>query len=540
MNFPNDQLWKQVRAININAQHPHAQLFGSAIYRRAGLPTQETRAAQERVNNANLATSGAPSYGFYACIEVLNNESAAHAFPHYSSGNIYRGIRISGAGADLHYEGENPGPYRVNYFKQTNTSQDDWTDLIELTRVLDNASDADYAREVRRVANVEEWMLYFAIETLADNKETNLANGNNGTGQGDDYSLYRGMLDRRFNILPYDLDTIFNQGNSRGNVQDSLFRITAVPVLNRFMKQPEFAPIYYRQLKRLIDTTLSPEQLNPLADQVLSRYVPASVIDSIKTFAAARNAYVLSQIPLAVTIAGNLPQVDGYYRSTNSTVSLIGRANVIETRSVLVDGAPAAWSAWNGRWSNTNVTLHAGINRVLVQSLEASGNEFDRATIDIWYDAGALTNVSGTVTVDTTWSPGAGPYLVIGPLMVPAGVTLAIEPGTTVYFAPGAGMTVQGRLRAEGTDREHIRLTRQPGTAENWDSISFSDSGVESRLTYVDFESSGSGGPSIDANSAIIYLDHVTFAGTTSQYVSLDNSSFIIRIRSFPPRPACH
>ena len=66
------------------------------------------------------------------------------------------------------------------------------------------------------------------------------------------------MLDRRFNILPYDLDTIFNQGNSRGNVQDSLFRMTAVPVLNRFMKQPEFAPIYYRQLKRLIDTTLSP------------------------------------------------------------------------------------------------------------------------------------------------------------------------------------------------------------------------------------------------------------------------------------------
>ena len=154
--------------------------------------------------------------------------------------------------------------------------------------------------------------------------------------------------------------------------------------------------------------------MNPLADQVLSRYVPASVIDSIKTFAAARNAYVLSQIPLAVTIAGNLPQVDGYYRSTNSTVSLIGRANVIETRSVLVDGAPAAWSAWNGRWSNTNVTLHAGINRVLVQSLEASGNEFDRATIDIWYDAGALTNVSGTVTVDTTWSPAPAPTLSSG------------------------------------------------------------------------------------------------------------------------------
>ena len=248
LNFHNERMWKGAAAINLNSQHPHSQVAGSAIYRRAGIPTQESRPVQLRINGDNLATAGSPSFGFYACNEVVNSQFADQHFPADSSGNLYRGIRLQSPGANLSFLGTNADPYRVNYFKQSNTSEDDWTDLIELTRVLDRSPDESYTQEIGRAVNVEEWMKYFAAETLVVNMETDLGNANNGTGEGDDYFLYIGVNDPRANIVPYDLDTIMDQGNTRASTSAGLFRAAANARISRFLKWPEFAPLYFREL----------------------------------------------------------------------------------------------------------------------------------------------------------------------------------------------------------------------------------------------------------------------------------------------------
>jgi len=187
-----------------------------------------------------------------------------------SSGNLYRGKREVGLGADLSYKGEDPEAYAGRYFKRTNIGVDDWTDLIGLTRTLDEAPPETYVEQVRQVANVEEWMLYFALETLVDNQETALSNGSGGHGVGDDYFLYRGVQDTRFLLLPYDLDTILGEGTGSERIDDGLFRMATVRVLNTFMKHPEFAPIYHATLRRLADTVFSEEQFAPLIERTLS------------------------------------------------------------------------------------------------------------------------------------------------------------------------------------------------------------------------------------------------------------------------------
>src|SRR4030095_9989172 len=90
---------------------------------------------------------------------------------------------------------------------------------------------------------------------------------------------------------------------------------TDQPDVGRFLIFPDIAPQYYAELFRLATTVFSPAELNPLFDNQLSSFVPQSVINSMRTFAANRVANVLGQIPLDLTV------------KTVPTVSLINPAN---------------------------------------------------------------------------------------------------------------------------------------------------------------------------------------------------------------------
>src|SRR5690606_5504396 len=181
---------------------------------------------------------------------------------------------------------------------------DDWSDLIALTRALDatQTPDSEYAAAVRAVADVEQWMRYFALSELIGNRENSLP-----TADGDDYSMYRGMEDPRFRLIVHDLDTILGLGSSGGGETDPIFRAASNPQtgksnprIARFLKFPEFAPIYFAQLVELATTVLAPENVNPVIDSVGS-YLPPSVRTAMKDFLAARRAHVLSLIPQALT-----------------------------------------------------------------------------------------------------------------------------------------------------------------------------------------------------------------------------------------------
>lgn len=67
----------------------------------------------------------------------------------------------------------------------------------------------------------------------------------------------------------------------------------------------------------------------------------------------------------------------------------------------------------------------------------------------------AATSVSGTISQDTTWAKANSPYLLTGSVTVNPGVTLTIEPGTTVDLALNY-LTVGGTLSAVGTSDNKI------------------------------------------------------------------------------------
>jgi hypothetical protein len=581
--IPNDRPLHNETKLDLNTRTLQSEVAGNAIFAAAGLPSNYGIPVQVRVNGTNFANPSPPSgstdsyqFGSYFLMSGYDSEWANEQFPDDSNGNIYKGtwyldnfqLNIP---PDLRYLGDVTSPHTTNpyrqaygptgptaatggYSRQSNSSDDNWSDLVALTKTFDTTQtpDALFLDRLNQNVNIDEWLKFFAVNTLIGNMETTLA-----TGEADDYSMYCGVNDPRFQLLVHDLDTVLGQGDTAPDYARSIFLATEMPALSRFLKNPAIAPRYYATLKNLIDTVFSPAQMNPLLDRVLGDWVTPTIIQSMKDFVVHRindAGGVLSQIPQAISISTSLTQQNGYYRTTTATTSLTGKANALTTQSVLVNGVAATWTAWQASWSATGIALNPGINRVLVQSLDADGVEIERAYLDIWRDTGTMTNVSGTLPAGTTtWTPTAGPYHVTANLTVPEGATLVIQAGTTVFFEPNTGITVQGgrigytdgRLLAQGIDTQQIRFALTPTATGNWAGINFSTlrtsgsfkptaSRADNRITYAVFDRANSSSRAIKAAEARLVMDHLDFYNQTTQFTTIDETSFTLSNSRLP------
>lgn len=723
LNFPHDRPWKGVTAINLNSKYTYYQLAGNKLFQLAGLPQPDVTAVQVRVNGRNLAEPAQRMFGWYAHVEVIDSDFVEKHFPNNADGNAYKCMRdneiLANEPADLQYRGSDPDDYRNSYLKRTNEAQYDFSDLMDLCYVMSETPDDIYVDEVKRVADVEKWIRFFAMNALLDNSETTLARG-----YGDDYFLFSGVEDPRFVLIQHDLDTIFGRS---GSTTSSIFRSLPVRTIERFLTHPEFIGRYYYHLRDLIETIFSAEQLGPFLDNLLGDFVPPSMIQDMMNFVEARNQYVLSLIPSELTVETDLPLSNGYYQSNTDAFILYGTADVIKTRSVLVNGQMAEFSPVGGTWefgnpegitetlmeggavwkylddgsdqgtaqdgtnwfadpayddtlwlegpaelgygddtqgrpeatvvnsgpsrnhfittyfrrsfnvydaslytglnlrlmcddgavvylngaelvrsnlpegvidfltlANSNIagaeeytflefevdpnllltgtniiaveihqasassadisfdlelngiipsggsgTLWPGINRVNIQAFDGPrgmGNLLESEYIDIWYDDGDISNISGTIASDTILYAVSGPWHVTSELIVPAGATLTIEPGTTLLFDAGAGIVVQqgGRLVADGTENERIRLTSVPGSSIRWGGIQFDRTIENNRLCYVDMEYGDGLAQAVKIEQSQVLIDNMTWTRTDKNVLEVIHPYLIVSNCVFP------
>ncbi|HPD47711.1 MAG TPA: lamin tail domain-containing protein [Anaerohalosphaeraceae bacterium] len=356
VRFRRDDPYNGVTALNINSKYPFNQVMGSLMFRLAGTAAPETVPVEVRINGQNLAQTGSSMYGLYAMLEVYDSDYAENHFPDDPDGNLYRCTYDERWGgrtvADLTYKGTDPADYAENYVKQTNESEYDYADIFDLTYTLNDVGivEADYAAEVGRLADIGQWMAFMATDTLMGNIEGGLT-----TGSGDDYAMYRGLIDTRFRLLPHDLDTLFNEGDHGIALDRSIFSFEDTNGLGRLMNNSDAIGMYFRSLLNQCDTIFAPETFDPLVQQVLGGWTPQGLIDDIKDFMAARRAYVTDpaeEIPQdALSVSSALSVVSGYPRTSTSSFSLTGTAPAVEVGSVLVNGRPAEWLLREGTWS---------------------------------------------------------------------------------------------------------------------------------------------------------------------------------------------
>jgi len=533
LNLARDQPWDNTTSLNLNAIYPYLQTLGQNIFAASGLPSAVARQVKIFINSSDESESDSLMYGSYVHMEPLNSDAVAHQFPDDPSGNLYKKRKSK---SSLTFRNGDVSKYLDdNWAKGSNESQWDWSDLDGLLGAINDTSNPDYLDNLEAMADIDQWLRWFAAMALLNNGETNLS-----TGADDDYSIYSGVTDPRIKLVPHDFDTILGGGDNYANnnpehtIYDMIEDDRTLPVLETLMRHPEIVPRYHTALRNLIEGPFSKENFDHLLQSSLGGWVPQSARNEIITFMDQRRAYVLSLISSPLIVQSSLNVISGYPWTVRSSTSLNGALDMTRITTLLVNGQQAAIDTTNGTWSIESVVLRPGINRVIVQALDANGTEVERQSIDIWQEDSSMHGISGALSENMTLTAAGGPYLVSGDLTVPAGITLTVQAGVTIFFTQGTRLTVNGRLDASGSEFARIRFSVRPGSGNTWDGVYFTDTLNDNRMAFLDQEFSDSANHSVEVENARLHLEDVQWRGISGTVIEISGPQVNIINCDFP------
>ena len=294
--IPRDKEWNNMTRMNLNTKFTYLQFLGMKLFQASGMRAPDTYRIQVRINGRNISLGDDFDYGSMVHVQPLAGEFLDDKFETDRDGNLYKMARPD---RDWVWRDGDIGNYESDgWIKQSNSSENDWSDLDELLRVMNNATDdPDYLTQVEAVADVDQWMRWFAAMAILANGETNISNG-----ADDDYSIYRGAGNPRFVFIPHDLDTILSIGDNSRNEDpthtlfDMIEDEDVLDPLVPFFSNPQIIDRYFQAIRELLQTSFSKAEFDELLDNNLTGWVPNNRIEQMRAFMDARRLFIEEQI----------------------------------------------------------------------------------------------------------------------------------------------------------------------------------------------------------------------------------------------------
>lgn len=307
ISLARDNDWNDMTRMNLNTKFTYLQFLGMKLFEASGMQAPDTYRVQVRINGGNIARGDGFDYGSMVHVQPLSGEFIDDKFETDDGGNLYKKVRPD---REFRWRDGDINDYESDgWSKQTNSSVNDWSDLDEMLRVINNTSeDDDYINQMEEVANLDQWMKWFAAMAILANGETNISNG-----ADDDFSMYRGAKDPRFVFLPHDLDTILSigDGSRNENPEHTLFDMIddsdVLDPLIPLFTHPLIVERYFEALRELLQTTFSKEEFDELLDNNLTDWVPQSQIEQMRTFMDTRRIYIEREITPVIGPPDSLP-----------------------------------------------------------------------------------------------------------------------------------------------------------------------------------------------------------------------------------------
>ncbi|MFP6904368.1 MAG: lamin tail domain-containing protein, partial [Verrucomicrobiota bacterium] len=565
INLAGDDPWKGQSSLNLNSRYSWLQFIGMHFMNLSGVAAPDAKRVQFYINGIDAARNDGTMRGSYVHIEPIGSEYLADKFPNDDAGNLYKKRSAAGDRDEkcwgVHY-GTTVAYSTAEWYvadrwsKLTNSGENDWSDLQAFVETMHQASGTSYDDQVSAVIDLEQWIKWFAGMVLLNSYETNLSNGID-----DDYCMYRGFSSGRFKLIPHDLDTIFGEGDTSSNPNDTIFPslVSSIPrpvedgrfpQLVTFFEHPEIRRQFFAAVRALLENAFSKATFDAHLQNHLGDWVTQEDLDAVISYMDQRRTFLSTIVNAPLSVSHSLPVVGGFPRATTASVDLSGSLDLTSTDTVLVNGQAALLDAVDGAWSLAGVGLFPGINRVTVMALDAEGEVLDEQWIEIWYEDGTTSALTGPITANTTLAPGDGPYRISGELVIAPGATLTIQAGTSLYFDQGALITVNGVLKSQGSAYARVYCGPVPNAAlvpdpagngglpdgpPKWGGIQFVDSLSSANLmSHTDVHHAQDENGSVGIHRSELVLHQMSFSGTHLRMVYADSSSLGILESVFP------
>ncbi len=295
----------------------------------------------------------------------------------------------TGYGANFAYRGEDRESYRWYFKQRTNEYFDDYSDLMELIKVLDASTtpDSEFESAIEAMIDTDEWLALLATRTMIGDWDSL------GYCDGKNVYFYRPRGGGKWIMIPWDDDNVFQSSEISApifHLAPCGYNSPGFPNINRFVSWPRYKRRYYGYLLELVNGPFSRAEADPVLDRVYEVLRHDSGVSSpgdIKSFLTSRANFVMPQIPVVpfeITTNSGEPLVH-----SKPSVRLQGSAPVNAMRFE-IDGAPFEpdWPDRNNCtiWSSS-IGLEHGVNELAVMAYDSKGEVLGTDRMTITYNA---------------------------------------------------------------------------------------------------------------------------------------------------------
>jgi spore coat protein CotH len=274
--------YQGVKKINLNGQHNDPTMIREKLFydswKKAGMVERRTSFVKLYINQAY--------YGLYTNLEEFDKDWLQRVYGE-NDGNLYKCTYP----ADLVYLNTNQQTYKDiqsssatggrAYDLQTNETEDDYRDLVDLIVVLNHKVDTAFARLVEEKINVDSFLKAFAIDVASGNWDDYMYNKNN-------YFLYHRADTDKFEFISYDTDNTFgvdwvNRDWATRNCLDWYTHNEPRPLASKILSVPAFMDKYQRYLDTIAREIINPAGIFSHIDSLKSLITEAAIADTYRT-----------------------------------------------------------------------------------------------------------------------------------------------------------------------------------------------------------------------------------------------------------------
>jgi spore coat protein CotH len=224
------------------------------IFRAAGVAAPRTSYARVFVS---VAGEHERRYlGLYTIIEQVDDRFLQRTF------GSKKGLLLKPElPAGMPYLGDDAKQYETAYDAKENITPEELQRLAALTKLINQADDAEFAAQIRSFINVNAFLRFLAINAL-------LANGDSLLSMGHNYYIYHEPKETQFYWLPWDLNMSFGGFPGIGSAAQQMDLSLLHPhagenkLIDRLLALPEVKKAYLAECKTVLEKHFVADKLN--------------------------------------------------------------------------------------------------------------------------------------------------------------------------------------------------------------------------------------------------------------------------------------